>query len=998
MKKNLLLFLFLSFNSFFASAQCDYPNQDFEEWFTAPLEIGGITNEITTPENHISSIRFFFYFLEIIFGNQAALDYWENDPQGFWGIDQSTDASSGDFAVKLKGDDNINVADLWSVMPCNQIEANLFVDVKHVGSGVDTLILYGSFDENVGPIPESQAALDTLAAYFIGQLIIDSTTDYSTYYLPVIINDPMAPVDTFSFLAFSTTSPDTYWLIDNVQLNSLTDNDSDGFLSDVDCDDDNPNVNPAATETCNGIDDNCDGDIDEGVLSMFYYDADGDGFGTPDSAMMDCSMPMGFASNNMDCDDNNENVNPIASEDCNGIDDNCDGDIDEGLVGTFFLDSDGDGYGDFNSPTMDCFMPTGYVTNSEDCDDTDPLEQPNQTWYPDADGDGYSDGNSVTSCERPMGLFHSSEILNLDGDCNDFDANTFPGAAEICDYSDNDCNGLIDDDVISQDYYFDGDGDGYGTGVAINDCQSPGANYVPQGGDCDDTNANVNPGVTEICDGLDNNCDGEVDEDVVLLSYYLDGDGDGYGTGTAINDCESPGANYVTQGGDCDDTNADVNPGMSELCDGLDNDCNGMINDGLVFQDYYLDTDGDGYGVGMAINDCQAPAGNTYATQAGDCDDTNADVNPGQTELCNGEDDNCNGQTDEGLLATYFLDSDSDGFGDDNMTITDCGPSGDYVANGGDCDDSNNTVFPGADELCDGIDNNCDGEVDEGLSPMDYYLDSDGDGFGSGMAISDCTSPGADYVTQTGDCDDSNADINPGATEICDGVDNNCDGDIDEGVLSTFYLDSDGDGFGSAFLTETGCDAPMGYVDNPDDCDDDNAAINPPASEICNGMDDNCDGSVDEGVLITYYADADGDGFGDANVTQEDCSLPNGFAENSDDCDDTNADINPDATEIPANNIDEDCDGMDGMVNTDELVELNIRVFPNPVSTTIILENVPPVGFEVELFNLVGQQVAANWSMNISQIDVAHLSDGIYFVKITETETARKKVVMLVKE
>ena len=163
-------------------------------------------------------------------------------------------------------------------------------------------------------------------------------------------------------------------------------------------------------------------------------------------------------------------------------------------------------------------------------------------------------------------------------------------------------------------------------------------------------------------------------------------------------------------------------------------------------------------------------------------------------------------------------------------------------------------------------------------------------------------------------------------------------------------------------------------------------------------MDDNCDGAVDEGVLITYFADTDGDGFGDADVTQEDCSLPMGFADNADDCDDTNADINPDATEIPSNGIDEDCDGLDGMVNTDELMELNIRVFPNPVSTTIILENVPPVGFEVELFNLVGQQMVKDQIGRISQIEVSHLNSGIYFVKITETETARKKVVMLVKE
>jgi hypothetical protein len=139
----------------------------------------------------------------------------------------------------------------------------------------------------------------------------------------------------------------------------------------------------------------------------------------------------------------------------------------------------------------------------------------------------------------------------------------------------------------------DTDNDGYGSGNAINACQSPGLGYVTQGGDCNNNNNAVYPTAAEICDGLDNNCDGSMDNGVVFTNYFVDNDGDGFGTGTATSVCDNPGSGYSLAANDCDDSNAAIYPTNTEVCDGLDNDCDGTSDDGLTFVTYYTDQDGD---------------------------------------------------------------------------------------------------------------------------------------------------------------------------------------------------------------------------------------------------------------------------------------------------------------------------------------------------------------------------------------------------------------------
>ena len=617
----------------------------------------------------------------------------------------------------------------------------------------------------------------------------------------------------------------------------FVDADNDGVCSDIDCDDSNPNINPSATEVCDGIDNNCDGQTDEGVTNTYYADADSDGHGDPDVSTLACSAPAGYVTDNTDCDDMAAAVNPSATEVCDGIDNNCDGQTDEGVTNTYYADSDSDGYGDPNVSTLACSAPAGYVIDNADCDDSNP-------------------------------------------DIN-------PSAAEVCDGIDNNCNGQTDEGVTNT-YYADSDSDNYGDpNVSTIACSAP-AGYVTDNTDCDDSDAAVNPAATEVCDGIDNDCDGQTDEGLTN-TYYADSDSDGYGDPNVSTIACSAPAGHVTDNTDCDDSDAAVNPAATEVCDGIDNDCDGQTDEGLT-NTYYADADSDGYGnPSISVMACSAPAG--HVTDNTDCDDSDAAVNPAATEVCDGVDNNCDGQTDEGFTNDpYYADTDDDGYGDPNNSITACTAPAGYVTDNTDCDDSTSSANPGATEVCDGIDNDCDGQTDEGVTNT-YYADSDSDGHGDpDVSTIACTAP-AGYVTDNTDCNDTTSSANPGATEVCDSIDNDCDGQTDEGVTNTYFADSDSDGYGDPDVSTAACSAPAGYVTDNTDCDDTTSSANPGATEVCDGIDNDCDGQTDEGVTNTYYADTDGDSFGDANNTISDCSPPNGYVSDDTDCDDTDATI-----------------------------------------------------------------------------------------------------------
>jgi hypothetical protein len=262
---------------------------------------------------------------------------------------------------------------------------------------------------------------------------------------------------------------------------------------------------------------------------------------------------------------------------------------------------------------------------------------------------------------------------------------------------------------------------------------------------------------------------------------------------------------------------------------------------------------------------------------------------------------------DENAGAVFYRDADGDGYGSSGNATQACTAPAGYVIQFGDCNDSDATVNPGAPETCNGVDDDCDGDVDENAGPV-FHRDGDGDGYGNRANPTQACSAPSGYVGNAGDCNDSNATVHPGATETCNGGDDDCDGSVDEGAGPTFYRDGDGDQYGDSAISTQACAAPAGYVANSSDCNDSSAAVFPGATETCNGSDDDCDGTIDEGVRSTFYRDADGDGTGDATNSTEACTAPVGYVASATDCDDSSTAVNPGATEA-CNSVDDDCDG-----------------------------------------------------------------------------------------
>ena len=371
-----------------------------------------------------------------------------------------------------------------------------------------------------------------------------------------------------------------------------------------------------------------------------------------------------------------------------------------------------------------------------------PNYNPNATWY---------DGSCLVSgCTIPTACNYSSIATVNDGSC-----------------------------ILPVTYYADADSDTFGNlNSPLSACSQP-SGYVTNSTDCNDNNSAVRPNATEICNTFDDDCDGLINEGITFITYYADNDADGFGNPNASLSACSPPTGYVTNNSDCNDANALIKPGAVELCNLVDDNCNGQINEGLVFVNYYLDTDQDGFGAGPATNSCTPIFGN-YVTNNSDCNNNNANIRPNAVEICNSIDDNCNNLIDDGLtFVNYYIDSDGDGFGS-GVAINSCtNPGAGYATNNTDCNNNNAAIRPSATEQCNGIDDNCNNSVDEGLAFLNYYLDFDHDGYYLSI-VNACVSPGPNYTTGgniLGDCDDNNLNINAGAIEICgNGIDENCNG------------------------------------------------------------------------------------------------------------------------------------------------------------------------------------------------------------------------------
>lgn len=586
------------------------------------------------------------------------------------------------------------------------------------------------------------------------------------------------------------------------------DQDADGSPASEDCDDLDPEMNPDAQEVCDGKDNNCDGLIDlladgsaPADASTWYLDGDFDGHGVSSPSIQACTLPDGYSPLADDCDDTDPTVNPTAGEPCDGIDNDCDGLVDEAGASVFYLDSDGDGYGQSSSTYTGCTAPEGYVA--------------------------------------------------VAGDCAPSDASIYPGAPEVCDGLDQDCDGAADEE-IGVLWNIDADGDGAGsTATQVQSCTQPDgfvATDAPR--DCDDADAEVYPGAEELCNAIDDDCDGRVDEDL-LGTYYFDNDGDGYGSSEGFEACEAP-EDYVPRSGDCDDHNDEIYPTAAERCNDIDDNCNAVIDenpiDGTI---YYSDLDGDGFGdPATGVKSCDPLTG--YTLNSTDCNDADDGTYPGAPEFCDAADNDCDTQVDENAVdaETWYGDQDGDGYGDVGAPTTGCDQPSDTVSDDSDCDDTNAAIYPGAQEVCNSLDDDCDDQIDEGSSQPGYwYADDDGDDYGDPNVLKRSCSQPVGYVANNGDCNDDLASVNPAATEVCNAIDDNCNGQVDDNAVDakTWYLDGDKDGYGTT-TTVVACTAPAGYVAATGDCKDTNNTVYPGAPEACDGLDNNCSGVTDEGA------------------------------------------------------------------------------------------------------------------------------------------------------
>ena len=627
------------------------------------------------------------------------------------------------------------------------------------------------------------------------------------------------------------------------------DNDGDGYLNDEDCNDEDSSIFPSATEICDGVDNNCDGNIDESVYETFYLDNDNDGFGDEGNTVEACEAPNGYVANGSDCVDTDPDIYPSAAELCDGIDNNCSGEADEGLLNTYFADQDGDGWGDENQ--------------------------------------------EVESCEVSAGLSSQS------GDCNDTEALSYPGNTEVCDGVDNDCDGNNDEGLLTQ-YFQDQDSDGFGSPTnSIEECQAP-SGYTEDNTDCNDANTAINPASDEICDFEDNNCDGTIDEPTAIdaQTWFQDGDEDGYGDVNMSTDACSQPSGYVSDSDDCDDNDDDIFPTATEYCNLIDDNCNNFIDENTAIdaQTWFLDDDGDAFGdPNTSQNACLQP--NSHVSNNTDCNDANVDINPNQNEICNGADDNCDNFIDENTAVdaqTWFLDDDGDAFGDPNTSQSTCLQPNDYVSDNTDCNDANIDINPNQDEICNGADDNCDNFIDENtaVDAQTWFLDNDGDAFGDPITSQiACLQPN-DYVSDNTDCNDTNININPISTEVINNaIDDDCDG------FEYCYADEDNDGFRTTDTTlfinsvDLDCtDDGEGLSTDPaNDCDDLEASVNVNGVEICDGIDNNCVNGIDEDSAVDaqlWYSDSDLDGYGDSNSSFMSCPTPINASSIAGDCND----------------------------------------------------------------------------------------------------------------
>jgi hypothetical protein len=588
-------------------------------------------------------------------------------------------------------------------------------------------------------------------------------------------------------------------------------------------------------EICDGVDNDCDGEVDEGVTSTWWRDGDEDGYGDASVFVISCSVPVQYVDNADDCDDSAGNASPVGVEVCDELDNDCDGETDERVCADLPCCwnevCEGVCAEALTSDSGLCAEPPGF--GAERCDGLDN----------DCDGATDEGFDLGTPCNEGVGacLVSGVTVCAADGAEVVCGAVAGTGSAERCDGVDNDCDGATDE--------------GFDLGAACSDgvgaCRRAGVLVCAPGGASASCDATAGSPVAEMCDGVDNDCDGATDEGFDLGAACSTGIGACRRTGALV--CATDGASAVC--------GATAGFPSTELCDGRDNDCDGSTDEG--------------YNVGTA---CAAGVGECRRTDTLSCAPDGLSAVCGAVpgvpggELCDGRDNDCDGSVDEGFT---LGSSCSVGIGECRRTGTfACGSDGTLVV----CNATSGT--PGA-EVCDGRDNNCDGSTDEGFDV----------GAACANGVGECRRTGVRVCTGDGSAAVCGAVAGSPTAEVCDGRDNDCDSSVDEG--------NPGGGVACSTGSPGICSAGIRQCSGGSlTC----TPSNSPQTEVCDSTDNDCDGSTDEGFSVG----------GSCSVGVGACSRSGlwvcNTAQTGRVCSATPGSSQP---EVCGNGIDEDCNGSD---------------------------------------------------------------------------------------